>query len=150
MCVFSEQNKYADINKYKITGLKAGTKYTFAVKAYKMTESEIKRAKTFTKGTFMTAPALPSITKISRGYTSLKLNWKAGAGTTGYRVYIKKNGKWVQLIKATKAKTYTVKGLSAGKKYEFAIRPYRIEGKKVIWADAYTQCSATTVAKKKK
>ena len=110
-------SSFLDKNTYKITGLKAGTKYTYAVKAYKRTESEIKRAHTFIKGTYMTAPALPSIAKTGRGYTSLKLNWKAGAGTTGYRVFIEKGGKWTQLVKATKAKTYTVKGLKSGQKY---------------------------------
>jgi len=123
--------------------LTAGKKYVFAVKAFK----DGKAAATFTKATLQTAPGVTSAIKVGRGYTSLKLTWNAVTGATGYRVYVAQDGKWVQVKKATTAKTFTKTGLKSGASYKFAVRAYRIEGSKVIWADTYKSVTAKTVKK---
>ena len=123
--------------------LTAGKKYVFAVKAFK----DGKAAATFTKATLQTAPGVTSSIKVGRGYTSLKLTWNAVTGATGYRVYVAQDGKWVQVKKATTAKIFTKTGLKSGASYKFAVRAYRIEGSKVIWADTYKSVTAKTVKK---
>ena len=135
--------KSTDKTTFTATGLTAGKKYTFAVKAFK----DGVAAKTFTKATLQTAPGTTSAIKVGRGYTSIKLTWNKVSGATGYRVYQAKSGKWVQVRKSGTTNTYTVKGLKAGKSYKFAVKAYRIENGKVIWADTYKSVTAKTVAK---
>jgi len=131
-------------NAYLVTDLAPGKKYTFAIKAYK----EDIAAETFQKQVLQTAPGKTTVIKIGRGYTSLKLTWSAVAGATGYRVYQEKDGKWIQVQKAQKGKTFTKKGLKENKSYKFAVRAYRIENGKVIWADSYKSVLGKTVEKK--
>jgi len=123
--------------------LTAGKKYVFAVKAFK----DGKAAATFTKATLQTAPGVTSAIKVGRGYTSLKLTWNKVTGATGYRVYVAQDGNWVQVKKATTANTFTKTGLKSGKSYKFAVRAYRSENGKVVWADTYKSVTAKTVAK---
>jgi fibronectin type 3 domain-containing protein len=132
-----------DKTTFTATGLTAGKKYTFAVKAF----ANGVAAPKFAKQALQTAPGTTGTIKVGRGYTSIKLTWNKVSGATGYRVYQAVNGEWKQVRKSGTATTQTVKGLKAGKSYKFAVKAYRIEDGKVIWADTYKSVSAKTVAK---
>ncbi len=74
--------------------------------------------------------------------TSIKLSWKEVPDATGYAVYVK-DGSW-KLLKKTTAKSYTVSGLDKAAKYTFAVRAYRVQGSKTIWAPRYKSIKTAT------
>ena len=80
-----------------------------------------------------------------RKSSELTFKWNAVEGATGYRLYVAKNGKWVQLVQATKATSYTAKNLVAGTNYRYAVKAYRIENGKVIWADSHKWANMKTL-----
>lgn len=74
---------------------------------------------------------------------SIKLKWDSVKGATGYYVYQKKNGKWVN-IASTKKTSYTVKKLKSTTGYQFKIQAYmKVDGKTFKSAKSETGYSAT-------
>lgn len=74
---------------------------------------------------------------------TIKLKWSGVKNATGYRVYQKKNGKWVKLG-STKNKTYTVKKLKNTTGYQFKVQAYmEIDGKTFISDKSDTAYYAT-------
>lgn len=78
----------------------------------------------------------------SPGEKSVTLKWTKVRGATGYRVYIYKNG-W-ELLDTTGSASYKVTGLSAAKKYRFAVKAYAAEKNVTALAPGYTETKATT------
>lgn len=117
-------------NSFKVTGLKANTEYYYLVRTYYKTGSGTILS-TYSSllhcTTCANAPA--DLTSSSVKTTSVKLGWGKVNGITGYIVYkVDADGKYTQ-VKTTASNSYTVSGLSAGKKYTFAVRAYKkIEG----------------------
>lgn len=129
---------------YKVTGLKAGTKYSFAIKAYIEEGENTEYAPAYVKYITYTKPEPPKTVGVSvRNSDSLTLTWSKCTGATGYRVYIKSAGSW-KAIKTTTARSYTVTGLDKNTKYSFAIKPYVKYNSTNIWASSYTSYSAST------
>lgn len=81
--------------------------------------------------------------------TSIKLSWNKVKGATGYRIFVRNEttGKWNIAVRTTgKATAYTVKNLTPGKKYIFAVRSYVNNGK-IVWAPTYISASAALAPK---
>ncbi|MBR5091513.1 MAG: fibronectin type III domain-containing protein, partial [Ruminiclostridium sp.] len=108
-----------------ITGLKAGTKYTYRVQSFTVQNGK-KNAKTCCKATdIITRPA--SVSKFSAVVSgnNIRLSWNRNKNAMGYQLQIYKNGRW-QVIKnysGDRHTGHTVKGLGAGT-YKFRIRTY--------------------------
>ena len=108
---------------YTIKKLKTGTVYTFAVQAYNKTNGVVLFSPD--RVSFRTACTLPE-TKVSSSarQTSIKLMWNEVSNATGYRIYQKTSDGWKTVEKEVTKTAYRVSGLTAGKKYTFAVRPY--------------------------
>ena len=109
---------------FKVTGLKAGTLYTFSVKPYykkgdTVIWGESKRWETATQ------PKTPTV-KATAGVKSATLTWDKVSGATGYVIYYstETNGTYKK-IGSTKSNTYTVKNLTALKGACFKVRAYK-------------------------
>lgn len=81
------------------------------------------------------APAAPSKVSATCSTTAIKLKWSAVKGASGYRIYYKLPGdtSWRTALKSTTKTTYTVKNLTAGQNYRFAVRGYTKSGDKTVW-----------------
>lgn len=128
---------------YTATKLAAGTKYTFAVRAYVKESGKVIWASKYVTKSGYTRPSKTKITVTSRAKTSINLSWSKVKGATGYRVYVKQNGKW-KTLKTTTGRKYTVKKLNRRRNYTFAVKAYTKVGNTVIWSDVYTTKTAKT------
>ena len=115
-------------NVYVATGLKSGTNYNFAVRAYRTFNGKnyyspfataTDTIKTCTK------PATVSFT-LTAGTKKATVNWSKVTGATGYIVYYKTsaNGSWQRLTTTTRT-TFTKTGLTTGKTYYFTVKAYK-------------------------
>ncbi|MBE5934560.1 MAG: hypothetical protein E7262_02060 [Lachnospiraceae bacterium] len=134
---------------FTATELEPGTEYRFAVRAYRIENNKVVWADTYKAANFLTAPGITSDIRVGRGYNSIKLTWEAVEGATGYRVYIRntETNAWEPIKKATSKLTFRKNGLESGASYKFAVRAYRVENEKVIWADKYKTVTGETVLK---
>ncbi len=126
-----------------INKLSAGTKYSFAVLAGKITDGGVKWADTYTVIDTATQAVKPAKVVSVQNTSAIKLTWTASAGATGYRVYYKTGNTWTVCVSSTAATSHTFKNLKAGAKDTFAVRPYILNGGNVIWS-AYTEFTAAT------
>ena len=112
---------------FKVTGLSAGTKYTFKVRAV-LKDEEVILSDYSSECVSSTLPDV--VTKISAKKTvsTIKLSWKAVKGATAYRIY-KYNPKtkaYKSVAYVTDGTSYTMKKLTAGEVYKFKIRAYSV------------------------
>lgn len=129
---------------FKVTGLSAGTKYNFAIKAYRKENNKTIWASSYTTISTATRPSLPSkVTASSREINYITLSWTKSTGATGYRIYRYVDKKWKE-IKTTTATSYKVTGLSTGTEYIFAVKPYIKTESGNVWASSYTKLAVTT------
>ena len=75
--------------------------------------------------------------------TTVSLSWTAVPDADGYGLFQKKNGEWVS-IGATEKRSFTVKKLSKGKKYTFAVRAFKKSNGKIVLAPKYKTFTAAT------
>lgn len=126
----------AATNTYTISGLKAGTTYTYVVTAYKKVGSVIYES---AKGSIKiaTLPKAPTLTG-KAGTKSVVLTWKKITGATGYVVYMStsKSGSYKKVSTITKAATVkaTIKNLTSKKKYYFKIKAYTKAATKTVYS----------------
>lgn len=118
--------------------LTTGKTYYYKVCAYYKNGSKV------TYGTYSNVvsvkpvPAKTTISSItSVDYKTVKLNWKAVSGSSGYQIYksTKKSGKYTLATTVSGKNTTSAKvtGLGTGRTYYFKIRPYKtVSGKKVL------------------
>lgn len=77
--------------------------------------------------------------------TTISLSWQAVPEAEGYIVAVKNNGEW-KTVATTKKTKCTVKELSSGEKYTFAVRAYnKVKGKTNLAKDMATFTSATKI-----
>ena len=128
----------------KINGLKAGTKYTYRVKAYGKNGKKKVWAKKTKDISVLTAPKKVSGLKGSISGKTATLKWKKTTGATAYRVYQYNSSKkkWVEIKKTTSLKA-TVKKLEAGKTYKFAVKAYIKKDKLSALSSSYATVSLT-------
>lgn len=109
-------------NTYTVQNLKAGTKYTFAVRAV---NNHLVSPK-FTKITATTQPPAPNFTVKSTTRGTATITWNKSTGATGYTVYrynTAKN-KWTAIAVVTGKTTYKDTNLKSGTTVKYAVRPY--------------------------
>ena len=123
---------------YVHKGVTSGKVYEYRMRAYRTVDGE----KVF--GTYSdimtgrTTPKQVQITSVKKASaTSSKLTWEKVAGATGYRIYYREAGtntwKYVTQIGKGSTLSYTHKGLTSGKTYEYRMRAYRtVDGTKVF------------------
>ena len=112
---------------YTVTGLTAGTAYSFSVRAkdaagnVSAASSSVSATTTSTPPTDTTAPSVPSgLTAGTTTSTSVPLSWTASTdnvAVTGYDVY-----RGTTLVGSTTSTSYTVTGLTAATAYSFSVR----------------------------
>ncbi len=133
---------------YKVTDLKAGTQYSFAVKAFSKSEDGETTiwATDYTTKTLKTLPGKTSKITVKTNKSAVKLTWKEVKSAEGYRVYVKTaKGGWktVATVKGGKT-TYTIKDLKANTTYEYAVKAYYKDGSATVWSNQYTTVKAKT------
>lgn len=123
--------------------LSAGKKYTFAVRAYIKQSGKTVRAPSYTTFETSTKAVAPSKVTAKQSSTAIQLNWTACKGATGYRIYRKTSKGWEVAVSTTAKTTATMKGLKAGTKVTYAVRPYIQTANGVVWS-SYATYTATT------
>lgn len=120
---------------HKITNLKAGTKYTFAVRPYIRTADKViwSAYKTY-KGATATKSTSVNVYKNAGG--SITIGCDNIKGAEGYRLYYKKDGaKSFKLYKTyTKNQKFTFNNLTGGDTYIFVIRAGIRKADGVVWS----------------
>lgn len=121
---------------YQVNKLKAGQKYTYAVRAY-VTVNGVKYYSDWVVLTAVTKPGTPTL-KVSAAKKSAKLTWNKQSAS-GYVIYraTSKNGKYKKIatIKSGKTTSYKNGKLKSGKTYYYKIRAYKtVNGEKVYGA----------------
>ncbi|MCD8096319.1 MAG: fibronectin type III domain-containing protein [Ruminococcus sp.] len=110
----------------RITGLSAGSKYRFKVKAYKHYNGKTYWSKASTQKYIATKPKQVTMKASTCTSNAIRLNWKK-VKCDGYKIYQKVNGKYklIATVRDSDTTTYRVSGLSSGTKYSFKVRAYR-------------------------
>ena len=110
----------------------------YKVRAYGYIDGWLENGKFSSVKTIKTAPAAPSIAKLSNSSKGkLKLTWKRPSGAEKYQIYRKTgaNGtyKRIKTITSSKTLTYTDSKLRRGTTYYYKVRAYRkgADGKSV-------------------
>lgn len=123
-------------NSFKIKKLTAGTTYNYAVRAYVLDGKKIIYAPEYTAIKAATQPLPTAEITAKQNDKSISLSWKKSKGATGYRVYrynTEKN-KWITVCSYTKLNKLTVKKLSSGRKYKFAVKSCTDTGNKLVFS----------------
>ncbi len=112
-------------NTYKVTGLKSGTKYTFAVKAYISTGAFVLWSPEYITIDTVTRVGKPSKITASCTATSITLKWNKVTGASGYRVYKynPKTKKYEKLNDVT-SNSFKISKLKSATTYKFKVRAY--------------------------
>ncbi|MDO4649993.1 MAG: fibronectin type III domain-containing protein [Eubacteriales bacterium] len=131
---------------FKINELNSGKTYVFTVRCVNESGTAFTSAHD-AAGKTMRYVKAPVITGVSNGTTGATVKWQASPGANHYRVFYKISGtnSWTKAgdVKGT---SYTVKGLTSGKTYVFAVRclnnagtsftsNYYTAGKKLTYLD---------------
>ena len=131
---------------FRKSGLKAGTIYTFRVKAYKMSGSTAVYSDYSSTVTARTNPSVITGAKLTgRAADALRVNWTKNASADGYIIEMYQGNKWVRVAKITNNSTTTFRkaGLDASTVYKFRVRAYKMSGKTAL----YGNYSATVTAR---
>lgn len=108
---------------HTFSGLPAGTKYTFAIRAYLISGGKVTWAPTYTTFTAATKTNSPAKLTATQSTNAIKLSWSAVKNADGYRIYYKTSSSWTE-HSTTTALTKTFSNLPSAKAYTFAVRPY--------------------------
>ncbi len=127
-----------------ISNLKAGARFTFAIRAYSVTNKVATWAYNYTVYEAATIPPAPTKTIAKQDTSRILLSWTKVKNTDGYRVFYKSGNKW-KVYKNTTDTKILITGLKTGGKYTFTIRPYIKTQDKVIWGKykAFSTCTMT-------
>lgn len=143
---------------YTVTGLTEGITYTFTVrcasvdnKSYTSDYNKTGLSITYKSIGDLSTPVLSKVENVNDG---VKVTWKEVIGAVKYKVFYREDGgKWIT-GGCTTLSSYTVKGLSGGKKYTFTVRcvsademtytsSYDKTGKTIIYIKAPTLSSVS-------
>ncbi|MGN0469053.1 MAG: leucine-rich repeat protein [Acutalibacteraceae bacterium] len=134
----SSTGKYDYVNditgtSFTVKKLKPGTKYKYAVKAYKIIKSTGYVSEKLTTISTATSPDQPSL-KVTAGKGKATLKWSKET-CTGYEIYMKTGSgsyKKIATLTGSSKVSYTKSKLSAGKTYSFKVRAFKtVDGKNV-------------------
>lgn len=119
---------------HTFTGLKAGAKYTFAVRPYVLTDSGVVWSD-YTTYTATTTPATVTAKTSSTSTGKINLSWNQVNGADGYRVYYQVGNGSYKLYKTVKGvNSLTFSGLKSGTKYTFAVRAGISTTGGIVWS----------------
>ena len=133
-------------NSYKVTGLKAGTVYRYAVKAYKTVNGTTFYSNYSPLLITATKPeTVQNLSVASTAKRTVKITFDKAKGANGYVVYYatSQNGKYKKLGTTTKT-TYTNKKLTSGTTYYFKVRAFTKAGSEKVFA-AYSPIKSVRV-----
>lgn len=125
----------SNITEYRDSGLAAGTRYRYKVKAYKKSDGKTTWGKASEPKLTATKPSAVKFGSFSATQTAIRLNWTP-VECEGYQIYQMIDGKYTKImtIRDKNTATYKVNGLSAETKYSFKIRAFSKDGAgKVIY-----------------
>lgn len=125
----------SNITEYRDSGLSAGTRYQYKVKAYAKKNGKTTWGKASEPKLIATKPSAVKFKSFSATQTAIRLNWTP-VECEGYQIYQKIGGKYVKIdtIRDKNTTTYKIDGLSAETKYSFKIRAFSKDGAgKVIY-----------------
>ena len=108
-----------------VTGLTSGKTYEFAVRALSA-DGTVTSVYIPQQLKYVASPAV-TLTNAANG---IHVRWNAVAGASRYRIYYREagsTGSWTVAVN-TAATDYTVRGLTSGKTYEFAVRAIAADG----------------------
>ena len=131
---------------YSNTGLKAGEKYTYKIRAFSIPEDGKKVFGAYSdEFTIAVMPEAPVITVTSPKAGRAQLSWDAVNGASGYQIWMLKGGTWSIVKSITDGSTtYTKYDLNRGSKYQFKVRAYtEVDGKKTF--GAYSEIAAVKI-----
>lgn len=120
----------------KVTAKKAGTETITCVSIY--------GGATATCNVKIKTPSVKFFKYSDSEFDSLKLSWEKASDAQGYRIELKKSGKWVKLTETTKL-FCKVTGLAPDTTYEFRIRAYKKSGD-VVYNSDWTELKAKSLA----
>jgi O-glycosyl hydrolase len=125
---------------YKISKLKAGTTYVYAVKAYKTVSKKNYYSSYSSKVTISTL--LSKVTGLKRTASktdSISISWSKVNGATGYTVYsYNTSSKKYTKVASTSKLTYKVDNLKSGTTYVYSVKAYRTVNKKTYYSTDYS------------
>ena len=130
---------------YTDTGLTAGTKYSYRVKAYK----KVSGGYTYSpvSSTFRTSTesvnSMGNVSVITKSQNSVTLSW-SDISADGYEIYNAANGRLLMTVGET---TITIGNLNPGVTYKFKIRAYFTQGSEKVYTAYSNTVSATTLQK---
>lgn len=116
---------------YKVTQMTPGKSYRFMVVAYRKVKNKIYMSDTpsniITVSSKIKKPSKPTGFRVGvNGSRTLELNWNKASNATGYQVFrYDSAARKYTLAKTVSGTSCKFTGLTAGKKYTFAVRSYR-------------------------
>ncbi|MCC6125165.1 MAG: hypothetical protein IT426_09405 [Pirellulales bacterium] len=112
---------------FSVTGLSAGTAYSFEVAALNWAGTTWSNPVSAT--TLQKPPAAPAFTATARSASQIDLAWTAVSGASGYLIDQWIDGAWQQIVSLGNGGTsFSVAGLSAGRAYWFDVAAYNSAG----------------------
>lgn len=129
-----------------VSGLAAGTTYTFRLDAYNTAGTASATTQVNTQAAAaIAAPTNVTVTVLNK--TSVQVSWNASAGATGYKVLVL-NGTTTSQVASVGSKTTSVKvsGLTRGASYSFAVTAYNASSSATSAWVSVTMPAVTLVA----
>lgn len=123
-------------NSEYVYNLLQNSEYEVAVKTYIMVDGEKYLSEEYCTGTISTSESVKTAyLTLEATRSGIKLNWEACEGSSGYRIYVRKDNKWVKLkdIYDINETEYTYTDVKAGTKYRFAIKSFVKGTKGLKW-----------------
>lgn len=139
------------------TTMVAEAGYQYAVRAYKLRDSQTDDAQTIwsaytisdsltideseaedTPEVVVTKPAAPTLVSAKAlDAGSIRVNWNAVSGASGYRVYRKNGSDWnlIGIIKNGSATSYDDASVKSGVSYTYTVRAYTRQKGKIVLSD---------------
>jgi fibronectin type 3 domain-containing protein len=129
-------------------GLKAGSKYYYKVRAYKIVNGKKIYGAYSDAKNMLTKPAAPTGFTVVLKSRTAKISWSKVTGVQGYEIYMSnsRNGAYTR-IKNTGISTtaFNKTGLVKGKKYYFKMRAYTETGTGMKVYSGYSKIKAVTL-----
>ncbi len=128
-------------NSYTVSGLSAGTSYSFKVRAYKTGTGNLGAfSDTLTVTTLVSESSIPAVTNVAASNTttnSAVISYDKVSGADGYEIQFYYNGAWHHYVNTG----YTSKewtGFDDSTKFTFRVRAYRIINDTIIYSSNWS------------